>query len=235
LIVVAFVHVHGDGSTDVPIGTLVARAEAERTLGHIDVARTLAGSALERSPRYSSAHIVIGRCCLEVGDPSRALEPLGKAVEIDGENVLALRLLAEALALAGMAQEAEVMFDRLGRVTGEDEDASLARQLLHLGESDPAQKDEDEEAMGIVRGSMTPEEILDAADLRLEEAFETPTMARICEEQGLYDTALVVYQTLMEKHPDSGLLAGKVAQLKKRIEAEGTVVDEGQAIATDES
>ncbi len=202
---------------EVRVGTLAARAETERSGGRYEAALELGHRCVARSPSYSSAHFVLGRCFLEMGEPSRALEHLGKAVELDGENARALLLLGDTLALEGLAEEAGAMYERAAAAGGESEDARMADRILRLGKSDAARPDLAEEAAGIVRGSMTPEEILEASDLRLQDEFETVTMAGICEEQGILDAALRIYDSLVEKYPDASLLVGKTAQLKRRI------------------
>ncbi len=210
-------NVRADRGFEVGVGALVARAETERSGGRFEAALELGHRSLARCPSYSSAHVIVGRCLLEMGQPSGALEHLGKSVELDGENALALNLLGDALALEGLAEEAAAVYERARALGGESEDGRLAARILHLGKSDAARADLEEEVSGIVRGSLTPEEILEAADLRLLEEFETVTMARICEDQGILDAALRIYDSLKEKHPGASLLVGKTAQLRRRI------------------
>ncbi|MCK4546822.1 MAG: tetratricopeptide repeat protein, partial [Candidatus Eisenbacteria sp.] len=165
----------------VSLGNLVALAESERAGGHFGEALKQAQVVIARNPNYSSGQLVAGRCHLEMGEFRLALELLGRAVEIDGDNTLALRLLGDALALSGMRQEAEAVYERGGAASGDSQGVELARKILSMGKSDPAHQDAEEERAGIIRGSMNPAEMLDAADLELKGAFGTATMAQICE------------------------------------------------------
>jgi len=219
---------------DVPTaGYLAARAEVYRSEGRHGDALHYGRAALARCAHYSSGHVVVGRSLLETGAYSQALEHLGKAVEIDAENALALRLLGDALALAGLDDEARAAYQRARSLGDQTEETDLALNLLasggrssRLAEPGPGAASADAEVPPPPASADTGFDALEASGFEVEDTFRTATMARICEEQGVLEAALQIYDSLREKHPTNSLLAGKAAQLRRRIE-------EAAAVASD--
>ncbi len=70
-------------------------ADAYRKAGQLDQAIELCKSGLERHPDYVSAHIVYGRCLIDQKDDGGAQRVFTKVLELDPENVIAFRVLAE--------------------------------------------------------------------------------------------------------------------------------------------
>ena len=70
-------------------------ADAYRKAGLIDNAIDLCQSGLKLHPDYVSAYIVYARCLIDKKDDPAALGVFKKVLELDGENIIALRGLAE--------------------------------------------------------------------------------------------------------------------------------------------
>src|SRR5207245_9115755 len=70
-------------------------------------------SGLERHPDYVSAHIVYGRCYLDQKNDTAASQVFRKVLELDPENVLGLKLLAEIAERGGRYEEAAEWLSRL--------------------------------------------------------------------------------------------------------------------------
>jgi tetratricopeptide (TPR) repeat protein len=70
-------------------------ADAYRKAGLIDNAIDLCQSGLKLHPDYVSAHIVYARCLIDKKDDPGAQGVFKKVLELDGENIIALRGLAE--------------------------------------------------------------------------------------------------------------------------------------------
>lgn len=70
-------------------------ADAYRKAGQLDQAIELCKSGLERHPDYISAHIVFGRCLLDEQDDPGAEAAFRRVLELDPENVIAFKVLAD--------------------------------------------------------------------------------------------------------------------------------------------
>ena len=70
-------------------------ADAYRKAGLIDNAVDLCQNGLKLHPDYVSAHIVYARCLVDKKDDPAASAVFRKVLELDGENIIALRGLAE--------------------------------------------------------------------------------------------------------------------------------------------
>ncbi|HTI05284.1 MAG TPA: tetratricopeptide repeat protein [Gemmatimonadales bacterium] len=70
-------------------------ADAYRKAGLIDNAIVLCQNGLQLHPDYVSAHIVYARCLVDKKDDPAALGVFKKVLELDGQNIIALRGLAE--------------------------------------------------------------------------------------------------------------------------------------------
>jgi len=88
-------------------------ADAYRKAGELDRAFELCKSGLERHPDYVSAHIVYGRCYLDQKNDTAASQVFRKVLELDPENVLGLKLLAEIAERGGRYEEAAEWLSRL--------------------------------------------------------------------------------------------------------------------------
>ncbi|MDP3911230.1 MAG: tetratricopeptide repeat protein, partial [Gemmatimonadales bacterium] len=70
-------------------------ADAYRKAGLIDNAIDLCQAGLKLHPDYVSAYIVYARCLIDKKDDPAALSVFKQVLELDGENIIALRGLAE--------------------------------------------------------------------------------------------------------------------------------------------
>ena len=88
-------------------------ADAYRKAGELDRCIELCKAGLERHPDYVSAHIVYGRCFLDLKNDTAASQVFRKVLELDPENVLGLKLLADIAARGGRYEEAAEWLSRL--------------------------------------------------------------------------------------------------------------------------
>ncbi len=70
-------------------------ADAYRKAGELDRAIELCQNGLALHPDYVSAHIVYGRCLIDMKNDAGAQEGFKKVLALDPENIIALKILGE--------------------------------------------------------------------------------------------------------------------------------------------
>lgn len=88
-------------------------ADAYRKAGQVDQAIELCTSGLEHHPDYVSAHIVYGRCLIDQHSDDQAATAFRKVLELDPENVIAFKVLADIGARSGRLDEAVLWLTKL--------------------------------------------------------------------------------------------------------------------------
>jgi tetratricopeptide (TPR) repeat protein len=86
--------------------TFAPLAEAYRKMRDIPRALEILAEGLSRHPDYIPASIVLGRCQLDLGDDAQAERAFSRVLELDDENVIALKALAEIAERQGRLDEA---------------------------------------------------------------------------------------------------------------------------------
>ena len=110
-------------------------ADAYRKAGLIDNAIGLCQEGLKLHPDYVSAYIVYARCLVDKKDDAAALDVFKKVLELDGENIIALRGLAELSERNGRHAEEVEWLTRLLNADPMNGDAAeaLARAKAKAG------------------------------------------------------------------------------------------------------
>ena len=72
-----------------------ALADAYRKQGDVDLAIEYVKGGIEMRPDYASAHIVLGRCYLDKDMDNDAADAFEEVLQLDAENIIALKSLAE--------------------------------------------------------------------------------------------------------------------------------------------
>ncbi len=98
-------------------------ADAYRKTGQFDRAIEVLSVGLEQHPAYASAHIVLGRTRMDMGQPAEAEAAFRRVLELDGENVIAIRALAEISEADNRLEEAEHWLNYLLSIDAGNEDA----------------------------------------------------------------------------------------------------------------
>ncbi len=81
-------------------------AEAYRKAGELERAHEIIEGGLQRHAEYSSAHVVLGRVRLDLGDREGATHAFERVIELDPHNLVALRALGELTRHAGRHEKA---------------------------------------------------------------------------------------------------------------------------------
>jgi hypothetical protein len=138
-----------------PKGTSFAPlAELYRKDGQHDKALEVLRIGLESNPNHIPGNIVLGRCCLDLKQDPEAEAAFGKALELDPENVIALKALAEICERSGRLDAAEQWLGQLVQVDPSNDDAR--DQLGRVQRAREVQSQAGAETVQIASGS--PEE-----------------------------------------------------------------------------
>jgi tetratricopeptide (TPR) repeat protein len=111
-----------------PQGTVFAPlAEVYRKDGQLERAREVLRQGLEHSPNHIPGNIVLARCCLDLKEDGAAEAAFAHVLELDPENVIALKALGEITERQGRLAES---FDWLTRLVQVDPSNDEARDQL---------------------------------------------------------------------------------------------------------
>ena len=105
-------------------------AEAYRKMGDPARALEVLGEGLAVNPNYIPASIVLGRCHLDLGDDANAETAFRHVLELDHENVIALRSLADIAERGGRISEARDLLQDLLTIDRGNEDARTQLSAL---------------------------------------------------------------------------------------------------------
>ena len=109
-----------------PLGlTFAPLAEAYRKEGMLPDALELLEIGLTQHPNYVPAHIVRGRCFLDGGADGAAVAAFSRVLDLDPENVIALKGLADVSERGDRLPEAARWLERLLDFDGSNEDARV--------------------------------------------------------------------------------------------------------------
>ncbi len=105
-------------------------ADAYRKAGNVTRALELVRAGLGKHPDYLSAHIVLGRCLLDKGDDAEAEQTFRSVLDLDAENIIALKSLAEITERTGRTSDARRWLQKLLVVDSMNVEAEADLQRL---------------------------------------------------------------------------------------------------------
>jgi hypothetical protein len=112
--------------------TFAPLAEVYRKSGEVQRALDLLGPGLQVHPDYIPANIVLGRCHLDLGDVHAAETAFLHVLALDGENVIALKALADISERLLKFDEAERWLHALLAVDRSNDDAREQLQRVEI-------------------------------------------------------------------------------------------------------
>jgi tetratricopeptide (TPR) repeat protein len=122
-----------------PQGTVFAPlAEVYRKDGQLERAREVLQQGLVNNPDHIPGNIVLGRCCLDMGDDGGAEAAFSHVLELDPENVIALKALGEVTERQGRLAEAFQWLGRLMQVDPTNDDARDQLKRIEAGQQQAA-------------------------------------------------------------------------------------------------
>lgn len=167
-----------------PKGRLFAPlADAYRKAGDVPRALELIKTGLELHPDYLSASIVLGRCHLDLGDLGSAEAAFRRVLELDKENVIGIKALADITERQARFDESEHWLNYLLSIDSSNDEARVQLQRLAGARDQQSQLQAPlEEAAGDRAPEESAEELASAASLILGEV-DTVEIAPVASVQ----------------------------------------------------
>lgn len=184
-------------------------ADACRKAGLLQEAVDICQQGLEEHPDYSSGHVVMGKCLYDQGRIEEARHSFERVLDMDRENLVALKFLGTICAEQGDVDSAGGHFKRILvldpdnreiRDKLDDLDSIGEEEILEL----TAIEDEDFEGDEIALG----EESLEISD-----ELATMTLADIFASQGYRGKAIKIYEEVLGKDPSNPAVREKLEAL----------------------
>lgn len=125
-------------------------ANEHRKLGELEQAITLCRTHLPQQPHHVSGHIVLGQALFDAGDVSAARGTFEQALDLDPENLIALRFLGDIARSQGEHLTARQWYERV--LEADPRNDEIAKLIREMEQSDatpvfaPTSADESTEA-----------------------------------------------------------------------------------------
>ncbi len=113
-----------------------ALADSYRKAGDLELALEVVRGGLEKRPNYASGHIVLGRCLVDQELYSEAAGAFEQVLELDAENIIALKSLGEIAEKQGDLPSAKAWLSKLLDIDPMNEEAREG--IERLGEAERA-------------------------------------------------------------------------------------------------
>lgn len=184
-------------------------ADAYRKNGDIDKAIEVLERGLEKMPQYASAHVILAKCYYDKGATERAKAEFRRVLELDAENLVALKFMGDILLAEDKRSDAAECYRKLLAV--DPTNAEVARALKEM------------EASFVVKEIDLANE-KKTRDERPRE-LATMTLAGIYAAQGYYNKALRIYHDVLDREPGNAEAKEMVAKLEGLMNAAETERD----------
>ncbi len=213
-------------SKDPKSTVFVPLAETYRQMGLLDDALEIVRQGLRALPRFSPGYTALGRIHAQRGDIQQGIAALEKALEIDGDSLIALKSLARVLMRKGQAKRARELVTHAAALSPDDPAIKKMHEALGVASEapiEPVQPPVPE----------TGQQLDDELDDGPVDPITTATIADIYIKQGFPRRALKVYRDLLKADPHNSEIRGRLVALKKQIESEEAAAEalEAQAAA----
>jgi tetratricopeptide (TPR) repeat protein len=114
-------------------------ADAYRKLGLVEEALDICARGLSANPRYASGYVVQGKCQYDAGRADRAEASFRRVLELDPNNLVALRYLGIIRAACGDTEGARGLFQHI--LTLDPGDKDIRQRLDAVQENAPVSAD----------------------------------------------------------------------------------------------
>ncbi len=216
-------------------------ADAHRRAGELDEAMELAEDGVERLPEFAPGHLVAARILRDRGAGDEAAAAYDRVLELDPENLEALREGAALAQAEGRIEDALELCQKLARIEPKDRELRERIRALKRSHFDVEARDEEPadaaeaagraaEEIGPAVGRAGPAAGEDPPGLHgstgsaleaEENEVYTRTMAELYARQGHVSRAIEVYRRLVADDPDDAGLRERLEELESSGEGPG--------------
>ena len=177
-------------------------ADMYRKRGEVGKAIETCNQGLEVYPDYVSARVILGKCFYDKGASERAKTEFEKVLDLDSENMVALKFLGDISLAENKTGRAADYYQRLLEIDPTNERIRNIYEEL-TAEFEPAEID-------LEKGDQV-ESMLD------ETEPATMTLAGIYASQGYYERAARIYRSILEENPDNAEAAKMLEKIQDKV------------------
>jgi tetratricopeptide (TPR) repeat protein len=179
-------------------------ADAYRKNGQVDRAIELCEAGLARFPNYASAHVILGKCFYDKGATERSRAEFERVIELDAENMVALKFMGDILLAEGKRDDAVSYLRRLIAIDPTNNEVAAMLEGL---EGEFQGREIDLEAAKRSTSGERPDEVA------------TMTLAGIYAAQGYYSKALKIYKEIVKVQPRNAEAQRMIEKIEQMIES----------------
>lgn len=201
-------------------------ADACRKAGRLQEAVDICQKGLRLHPNYTSGHVVMGKCLYDQGRMDEAFVTFKLVIDMDTENLVALKYLGMILAERGRFEEAEKYFNHI--LAMDPDNKEIREKLDGLME----------EAEDIVELKPVADDEFEGEEIKLGEPIETSdelatmTLADIFASQGYKAKAIKIYREVLSKDPGNETARKRIEALNEQPTGKTQVKGE-ESVSTD--
>lgn len=221
--------------------SFVPLADACRKVGSLDEALEICEKGIARHPTYVSGHVVRGKCFYDKGDRDMAMGTFEKVLDLDANNLVALKFLGMMEAEDGDFELARTHLEQILVLDPDNKDVSKTVRMIdeeiegqriweksteasakNTEDDEPDDDDapvalnvmmDDELDLGPSEPPSTVAPILTSDDIETSDELATITLAEIFASQGYIEKARTIYEGLQKRNPDNVLVKEKLSEL----------------------
>jgi len=210
----------------------VPLANAYLKTGMPEKAIEIAKEGLKEYPDFASARMVLARAYYDCQRLDEAKEESLGVLQSHSDNLLAYKLLVDIYLLKNNIEEAKKLIEGLKDLDTKNLEikgliSSLEKKLNQLLSQRPQAEINKE-----IESEEAKEEKISQDDI------STKTLAKIYEEQGLFEKAIETYRKILKDSPENESILEKIKQLENKLETKGPQTekpsDESTPQATEE-